>query len=738
MGLRADDNLQYTRGVGPARAALFEKLGLTTVGELLEYYPFRYETEIGDVEIAELTPGVIATVRGEVIDTRRHHPHFWADIADGSGVCRLRWFNKQHAGRGIRPGVTVVATGEVSFFDGKPGIVHPSVQTFETDAELRAPVAGKRQVGVYSETAGLTSVAIRRVIQNILAHPQLPITEFLPESLRTARDLPPREAAIRTMHTPEDDQQLAQARRRLAYEEFLMLEVSLALRRRRTVQLDAASRITVTPEIDQRIRARFPFDLTASQNRVIREICADLGSGHAMTRLLQGDVGSGKTVIALYCCLAAIAAGAQAAIMAPTEILAEQHFANVERYLAGSRVRRRLLTSAQLRPRREKTLAEVERGDVDLVIGTQALVYDDVAFRDLAMVVIDEQHKFGVVQRARFRTKGLKPHLLVMTATPIPRTLAMTVFGDLDVSTIDASPPGRGSITTKVVPAREWETVMKYVRTRLEAGEQAYVVCPTIGELEDEENPAAPPPQKKRGLRPRGPDLISTLEEHARLTAGPWAGLPVGVLHGSMRPEEKRAAIGEFAAGRLKALVSTTVIEVGVDVANATIMIVQHAERFGLAQLHQLRGRVGRGAKDSLCVLLAHGSAAKAATPRGPAVSQRPSAAGRPAAPSAGSASKGKAVDRLSVLAETTNGFRIAEADLRIRGPGELLGTRQSGLPALRVGDLVADFELLETARNDAFELIRHDPTLSQPDHLALRDALRRQFREKLDLIDAG
>lgn len=771
MSYNADDRLQFIRGVGPARARLFEKLGLSTVAQLLEYFPFRYETELGDVEIAELTPGAIATIRGVIVDTRRNFPNFWADIEDGTGVCRLRWFNKPYAGRGLRPGATVVATGEVSYFDGKPGMAHPGLQVFETDAELCAPVAGRRQVGVYSETAGLPSTAIRRVIHNVLASAALPVVEFLPAALRQARGLPGREAAVRTMHTPADDDAHEAARRRLAYEEFLMLEITLALRRRKSVQLEPARRIAVTPVIDRRIRARFPFALTASQDRVIREIVADLGSGRAMTRLLQGDVGSGKTVIALYCCLAAVAAGAQAAIMVPTEILAEQHFANVERYLEGSRVRRRLLTSALLQGRRARVLAEVERGEVDLVIGTQALVHDDVAFNDLAMVIVDEQHKFGVIQRATFRTKGPKPHYLVMTATPIPRTLAMTVFGDLDVSTIDAPPPGRGAIVTRVVPARQWETVMKYVRTRLEAGEQAYVVCPTIGELEGSDEGAAPTTAKRKrtagpGAGPRGraaAELISALDEHKRLVAGPWAGLRVGVLHGDLRPEEKRATIRDFAAGRLAALVATTVIEVGVDVANATIMVVQHAERFGLAQLHQLRGRVGRGSKDSLCVLLAHGSAARAATTqaapvpgagaRGAASAGVPPGAhapgpasrggrrmppdGRGAAP-AGEGSRGKAIDRLTVLAETTNGFRIAEADLRIRGPGELLGTKQSGIPTLRVGDLIGDFELLELARRDAFDLIRRDPALAQPDHRLLREALRRQFREKLELIDAG
>ncbi|HMQ16995.1 MAG TPA: helicase-related protein, partial [Phycisphaerae bacterium] len=353
-------------------------------------------------------------------------------------------------------------------------------------------------------------------------------------------------------------------------------------------------------------------------------------------------------------------------------------------------------------------LRGIERGGVDLVVGTQALLERDVSFASLAMIVVDEQHKFGVVQRARFRTKGPMPHYLVMTATPIPRTLAMTVFGDLDVSVIAQPPPGRGRTITRVVPARQWDAVMQYVRTRLEAGERAYIVCPRIGEDDAGGEPVADGPSAD-AVRAR--ELTSVRQEYERLIAGPWQGLSLALLHGSMPPDEKKATLAAFASGKLHALVSTTVIEVGVDVPAATVMIVEHAERFGLSQLHQLRGRVGRGARDSLCVLVA----------RGP-----------------GLGSDTRAAERLAVLAKTTDGFRIAEADLRQRGPGELLGTRQHGLPELRFGDLVADFALLEQARDDAFEIVRDDPGLAAPEHAALRPALERLLGEKLSLIDAA
>ena len=385
----------------------------------------------------------------------------------------------------------------------------------------------------------------------------------------------------------------------------------MALRRQRTVMLQTGQKLHVTDEIDRRIRARFPFELTASQNEVVREIAGDLTSGRPMTRLLQGDVGSGKTVVALYACLAAVANKKQAAIMAPTEILAGQHFRNIEQYLADSRVRYVLLRGGLPRGERAEILGKIERGELDLVVGTQALIQEDVGFKELAVVIVDEQHKFGVMQRARIRTKGPMPHYLVMTATPIPRTLAMTVFGDLDVSVIKHSPPGRGKIVTKVVTAVQWETVMGYVRGRLEGGDQAFVVCPLIGkecELGEDETIEEPDGSGKAARA----GLLSAKQAYKHLAEGPWRGLEMGLLHGALKPAEKERVMRGFAGGELHALVATTVVEVGVDVPNATIMIIEHAERFGLSQLHQLRGRIARGRREALCVLVAYGAGAQA------------------------------------------------------------------------------------------------------------------------------
>ncbi len=695
--LRADSPVQYVKGVGPVMAQRLATLGIHTVADLLEYFPFRHEAEVGLVDIAELRPGVSATVRGEVLHFERSYGRAKAIINDGTAECTLRWFQTRYVPRGLCRGAIVVASGKVTEYNCDLELIQPRVQVFPPDTLLTQVQAEGGLVGVYRSNAQVKSSQLRRIVASVLAAGRLPVEEILPPELLARHGLPPREQALRDMHRPRDPAALELARRRLAYEEFLLMELALALRRYKHNALQRGRRLFVTPEIDRRIRRRFPFELTAAQDRAIREIAADIESGRPMTRLLQGDVGSGKTVVALYACLAAVANGRQATIMAPTEILAQQHFAKIEQYLAGSRVRRALLRGGLSRKARSELLARIEAGQIDLVVGTQALLEKDVAFADLAMVIVDEQHKFGVLQRADIRTKGPAPHYLVMTATPIPRTLAMTVFGDLDVSIIDAMPPGRGRIETTIVTPGRWEAAMRRLRQRLEAGEQAYVVCPLIGQDEPDESAAKQP----------AANLVSALQMHERLLAGPWRGLRVGLLHGALRPAEKQATIEAFRAGELHAVVATTVVEVGVDVANATIMVIENADRFGLSQLHQLRGRVGRGSRDSLCVLVPRSRGAKAA-------------------------------ERLKVMTETTDGFRIAEADLKLRGPGELLGTRQHGLPELRVGDLVGDFALLEQARRDAFEIVRRDPQLSRPEHSRLIPALRRLMGGKLALLDAG
>jgi ATP-dependent DNA helicase RecG len=715
--LKLDTPLQYVRGVGPRRAESLGKLGLKTVGDLLDYAPMRYEEALGEVEIADLRPGVTATIRGEVVRCKSVYPGFVATVVDGSGhTCNLRWFQERRGGHGLYVGAQVFATGPVQEYNDRLELVQPTLTIFPPDAPLPKDSNARRgPQPVYPATASLPSPAIERVVAAVFAAGLPEIVDPLPPAVIEAAKLIPREAAVRGLHRPASMEEADAAKRRMAFEELFLLELALALRRQKHREKERGAVLHTTPEIDARIRKRFPFPLTPAQEQAVREVAADMASGRPMTRLLQGDVGSGKTVVALYAALIAVANRRQAAIMAPTELLAQQHDRNVRQYLSGSRVRTLLLSGALTRTQRSAALDAIATGHVDLVIGTQALLQDAVAFSDLALVVVDEQHKFGVLQRAAIRTKGLQPHYLVMTATPIPRTLSLTVFGDLDVSVLSASPPGRGRVTTQIVTPGQGEPLWASLRGRLEAGEQAYVVCPLVGQTPsappgDEAGAAKPPstPAGRSSREKRVPaDHQAATILYEKLTAGAWKGLRLGLLHGALPPAEKDRTLQAFASGELQALITTTVVEVGVDVPNATIMAIESAERFGLAQLHQLRGRIGRGGRDGTCYLVVRTRSATAA-------------------------------ERLRVLAETTDGFRIAEADLRNRGPGEFLGTRQHGLPELRHSDLIRDVAILEEARAAAFALAARDPELRAREHAQLRGALRRLWADKLRLIDAA
>jgi ATP-dependent DNA helicase RecG len=483
--------------------------------------------------------------------------------------------------------------------------------------------------------------------------------------------------ALREIHFPSSFAARDAARRRLAYEELFLLQLALARRRLRQMLEEKPHRIAVDARLDARIRARFPFALTAAQDRVVAEIRGDVAAPRPMNRLLQGDVGSGKTLVAAYALLAAVANGLQAALLAPTAILAEQHLATLSRYLAGSKVRLELVSGAGTAGQKREARREVAAGGVDIVVGTHALLDEDVRFGRLGLVVVDEQHKFGVLQRSALRRKGLSPDLLVMSATPIPRTLTLTLFGDLDLSVIDEMPPGRRPVATALAEEGDRARVYEWVRAEIARGRRAYHVVPLVEE--DEEQP-----------------LRSVKRFAEELRAGPFRGIGVGVLHGRMKPRDKDAAMEAFRSGATPLLVATSVVEVGVDVPEATVLLVEHAERFGLAQLHQLRGRVGRGAHASRAVLFHHAETEAARA-------------------------------RLAALCDTNDGFRIAEEDLRIRGPGEFLGTRQHGVPELRVANLVGDAALLAAAREDAFALAKRDPGL-EGEGLPARRALEARF----------
>ncbi len=694
-----DKPAQFVRGVGPQRAKLLESLGVRTLGDLIEYFPFRYEEQppprrIDDLDIGELSTVIAAIERVKQAGTFRN-ARVQATVRDSTGSMQLLWFNAAYMADKLARGQVVRLYGKIELGEGSLArMVNPSIEWLDPESDP-AQWATVRVVPVYRATAGLASRQIARLVDAALAEGLSAIRETLPADLLEARGLLGRAESIRIMHQPTSLAELEPARSRLAFEELFLMQVAVSLQRHWSAAITQAPALPVTPLIDQRIRRRFPFALTPSQEKVVREICADLGRTRPMTRLLQGDVGSGKTIVALYAALVAVANRWQCTILAPTEVLAAQHYASIEKYLEGSRVKRCLLTGRTSTARRRGLLADAASGDLDLVVGTQALLEEKVGFAKLGLVVVDEQHKFGVGQRAALRGKRANPrgaakvpvpHYLVMTATPIPRTLSMTVFGDLDVSVIDRLPPGRQPIATRLVEHRAEGRAWPEVARHIAAGEQVYVVSPQIEETQGRNVRAATSEfERVRGLLP---------------------GARVGLLHGRLAKDEKSRVMAEFKAGRLDVLVSTTVIEVGVDVPNATVMVIQNAERFGLAALHQLRGRVGRGTRPSLCLLMAD---------QLNELSRR----------------------RLETLCQTTDGFRIAEEDLRIRGPGELLGTAQHGWPEFRVANLVDDVQLLTAARDVAAQVVRADPRLSGR-YAGLKPELRRRYREKVAFIDVG
>lgn len=660
--------IMYTKGVGPLRAEEFKALGVRTVGDLLEYLPFRYELlpkskPIGEVEIDE-----VATVIGSLERVRATQGYqrssVVANVVDGTGTCRARWFNAPYLRDRLGEGQTIRLTGKAIEDKRWVQFVNPTFEILPDDID---PLTSDDDalVPVYSATKALPPKQIARVLDAVLPLAIAAVRDFLPAELIKRHQLMARGDAIRELHRPTKLAKVHAARERLAYDEFLLMQLAIRVRRHRMRQADDAPPIITTPKINERILARLPFELTAAQRKAIDEIVADLSQKRPMTRLLQGDVGCGKTAVAIYAALTAVANRIQVTILAPTEILARQTHDKICRYLEGSRVKVGLLVGQMRTSERKAMLADLANGEMDLAIGTHALLEDDVKWARLGLVIIDEQHRFGVVQRTALRSKTRGHHYLVMTATPIPRTLAMTVYGDFEVTTIDALPAGRKPVDTRIVPPNMQAACWTYIRKRVAAGERVFVVYPLVEESETL-------------------DLKDAVAQAEALREGELRGFEVGLLHGRMKSDEKIATMNAFRQGRIQVLVSTTVVEVGVDVPEATMLIVEHAERFGLAQLHQLRGRVGRGNKPGMCLLFTDSNAKNART-------------------------------RLDILRSTSDGFKIAEADLNLRGPGEIVGTRQSGIPVFRAADLTKDDALLQTAIKDAEAITKADPDLASP-----------------------
>ena len=686
-------------GIGPKRAQQLAQRGLRTVADLLFHLPSRYDDRRASVRIADLEVGRRATFSGEVkvadFGPRRGRVRtFSAVLGDESGVVTLKWFRGGEAvASSVKKGVRLRATGDVRRYKFSKEVTHPEIDVLREGDEEGA---GEGIVADYPTPEGVAPRTFRRWVAVAVEQYSDLVPSTLPAKLAAQRGLPPTPEALRQIHQPAAEADPEALRRRhtaaherLVLEELYLLEVGLALRHAERAKEPGVALDPARPGVVAAL-AGLPFRLTAAQQRVWQEIAADLAEPHPMNRLLQGDVGSGKTAVAVLAAVAAAESGRQAALMAPTELLAEQHARTLRTLLAGApRLRAALLTASLPRAEAETIRAGLAAGEIDLVVGTHALFQAEVRFARLALVVIDEQHRFGVLQRQALAGRGpggLHPHVLVMTATPIPRSLALTLYGDLDLSVIDELPPGRTPARSVLLREGEGPRVVELVRETLARGEQVYVVYPLVEESEKV-------------------DLRAATEQAERIRAA-FAGVRVDLVHGRQAAAERSAAMDRFVRGETRILVSTTVIEVGVDVANATLMVVEHAERFGLAQLHQLRGRVGRGKRPGTCVLVARASSEDSEA-------------------------------RLRALLETSDGFAIADADLRIRGPGEFLGTRQHGrLPDLRFADLVRDARLVALAREAARETVRRDPGLRRAEGLAR--AVRTRWGERLALVGVG
>ena len=688
--------VQYVKGVGPRRAEQLARLGIHTVEDLLYHVPFRYQDRREVTAIAAAELGTEATVAGHVARMgrrflgRRRRWVLEAVVRDDTGFLFLLWYHQhRYFQQRYQLGQRVLLHGKVE--EGRQGgkwMVHPDMEPLD-DA---APTA--RILPVYAKTTEMTVAALRRLVHGAVEQYVEHVTDGVPAEVRRRLTLMPLARAVRALHVPPLDADVAQlngfaspAHRAVVFDELFHLQLGMALRRRSIVREAGLS--SVPGPLVRRVPDVLPFRLTAAQETVVAAIFRDMAAPHPMNRLVQGDVGSGKTIVAFLAALAALDSGYQVAFMAPTELLAEQHSRTLTPLAERLGVSLVLLTGETRARRKQEVYGLLERGEVDVVVGTHALIQDEVRFQRLGLAIVDEQHRFGVMQRAELRKRGANPDMLLLTATPIPRTLALTMYGDLDVSALRERPPGRQPITTRLFGEADRDAAYRLVLEQLRAGHQAYVVYPLVEESEKSDLKAA----------------TGMAKELARTHFADYA---VGLVHGRMKADEKDAVMQRFQAGDVHVLVSTTVIEVGIDVPNATVIVIEHAERFGLAQLHQLRGRVGRGSAASFCLLLAQ------ETPGD------------------------DSLRRLQVMTETDDGFTIAEADLRFRGPGEFLGRRQSGMPDFRVANIVRDSRLLETARDEALAWLAHDPDLRTPESATLRATLEDRWAGRLDFARVG
>jgi len=681
---------RFIKGVGPSKLNVLNRLGIETVRDLLYCFPRRHEDRSRIKKIGEIRPGNLETIKAKVLTFGDHVSKkgmniFQVAVGDSTGVIHATWFNQPYMKDKFKIGQELILCGKVEKYNYLQ-INSPEYEILTGTKEDFVHIG--RIVPVYPLTENLNQRWFRNIMKFTVDNYADEINEILPFEMRKRNNLMMLKEAVRNIHFPVSDLVLKKARERIIFDEFLMLLTGIALKRA-SIKIDLTGYShNLGGDLIGRFKNNLAFQLTKSQSRVIKEIEEDMKSQKPMNRLLQGDVGSGKTIVALYALILTVQNGYQGALMVPTEILAEQHYGNIKTLVKPLGINVILLSGDLKEEERRRRWQMIEVGEADIVVGTHALIQEGVNFKKLGLVIIDEQHKFGVMQRAILRSKSRNPDILVMTATPIPRTLALTVYGDMDVSTIDELPPGRGEIKTFFFEEKNREKAYRIAEEQVRTGRQVYIVYPIIDESEKS-------------------DLRAAIKMHKNLSER-FSDLKIGLLHGRMKSKEKEAVMRDFKDRKIDMLISTVVIEVGVDITNASAMIIEHAERFGLSQLHQLRGRIGRGEHLSYCILI---SAPK----------------------------NDDAKQRISAMLETQDGFKIAEADLEIRGPGEFFGTKQHGLPELKIANIIRDRDLLELAKKEAFELVQKDRFLRLPENRLIRESLLSKFsRGDLALASVG
>lgn len=672
--LNLSSNIKYIKGVGEKRAGLFGSLAIFDVDALIHFFPRKYEDWTKTKTVRELENGDVVSIKATMITPVKEHmirrgmTLYKCRFSDGESIINVTIFNNKYQAQALRVYEDYVLFGKIEKNLTSASMSSPKIERLDT---------GVRVHPVYPATGKLTSNAIAKVVKTALESLE-EIPETLDKSVRDKYNLISLDRAIRQIHFPDSEEDMQQARHRLIFEELLTLQLGLLKLKGRN---KTKTNLRMTADFTEEFKSLLPFEMTNAQKRAIKDCLFDMAGDYPMNRLLQGDVGSGKTAVAAGLCYSVIKNGYQCALMAPTEILAVQHYEGLLKMLSPTGINVRLLTgSTKAKEKREIKAALIE-GEIDLLIGTHAIIQNDVEFKFLGLVITDEQHRFGVKQRAALTEKGVGIHTLVMSATPIPRTLGLILYGDLDISILDELPPGRQEIRTDVVDSRYHKRLYKFIKDAADRGEQAYIVCPAIEESDDS-------------------TALKSAQQYAEeLSVGVFKGYNLGLLHGKMKPKEKENVMKAFSSGDVQILVATTVVEVGVDVPNATIMVIENAERFGLSQLHQLRGRIGRGSKKSFCVLVSDSKSENAR-------------------------------NRLEVMKNNSNGFKIADEDLKARGPGDFFGERQHGLPALRIADMLQDMETLHLAQQCAGEILAEDNNLDLSKNKYLCDNISKMFSE--------